>query len=77
MKRKKLTTKNDDVEFMKIAVSSYLKVKNHMQWSDKKVRLWFATSNPLFGEMAPEEMLRWRPAKFEKILNSLIDGDTP
>lgn len=53
------------------------KVKDHMGWSEEKTNLWFRTENPNIGGASPDDLMAARPAKFERWVNSLIEGEGP
>lgn len=55
----------------------FKKVRDHMGWDDAKTSLWFRTPNPYLGGSEPDDFIARRPAKAEKWIDSLIEGEGP
>jgi len=54
--------------------SLFQKVKDHMDWDDDKTNVWFATKNPLLGEVSPMDMMiMGRVGKLEKFIDNLVE----
>ncbi len=53
------------------------KVRDHMKWDDAKTKLWFETTNPLFGGVSPFEYSLRRPDKVERVIDGMIYESSP
>lgn len=51
-------------------------VKEHMDWTDTKTRLWFNTKNSSIGESTPLNYYNRRPEKCERWILNLIDENS-